>query len=50
MLIRTSGLDASLGFEGKRDENKGLFVDDTMQFLANVSEGEHSFIHSLEHL
>lgn len=37
-LISNSGLDASLGFEGKRGENMGLFVDDTMQFLANVSK------------
>lgn len=32
-----SGLDASLGFEGTRDENKGLFVDDTMKFISQVS-------------
>ena len=32
-----SGLDASLGFEGARDENMGIFVDDTMQFISQVS-------------
>ncbi|KAL2072695.1 hypothetical protein VTL71DRAFT_12038 [Oculimacula yallundae] len=32
----TGGLDASLGFEGSRAENKGLFVDDTMQFISQT--------------
>ncbi|KAH6709093.1 heme peroxidase [Leptodontidium sp. MPI-SDFR-AT-0119] len=32
----TGGLDASLGFEGTRDENKGLFVDDTMKFISQT--------------
>ncbi|KAK6587424.1 hypothetical protein PZA11_000714 [Diplocarpon coronariae] len=31
----TGGLDASLGFEAARKENMGLFVDDTMEFLAD---------------
>ncbi|KUJ21869.1 heme peroxidase [Mollisia scopiformis] len=30
----TGGLDASLGFESDRAENHGLFVNDTMEFLA----------------
>ncbi|PBP17325.1 heme peroxidase [Diplocarpon rosae] len=30
----TGGIDASLGFESEREENMGLFVEDTMEFLA----------------
>ncbi|CZR56980.1 related to beta-1,3 exoglucanase precursor [Phialocephala subalpina] len=30
----TGGLDASLGFESDRPENHGLFVNDTLEFLA----------------
>ena len=32
----TGGLDASLGFESDRDENLGLFVNDTLEFMVPV--------------